>query len=163
MTRADPTGTIHFKIASVLDKWLARGEEPLAAGFPQPSLEWNVTADDPEARGLYAITVNSAWALLAFACGIAMLVFGVSVRAVFGAEAGNVVLDACLGAVFFCLAGCANVLWRKYSFVPQAQRLLRLYGAQDERYLVSMRRTLPRNTSLIFQAAVGIFTFVVAG
>ena len=163
MTPGQPTATVHFKIANVLDKWLARGEEPLPAGVPQPGLEWNVSADDPEARGLYAITVNSAWALLAFACGVAMLVFGVPVRAVFGAEAGNVVLAACLAAVFFCLAGCANVLWRKYSFVPQAQRLLRLYGAQDERYMASMRRTLPRNTSLIFQAAVGIFTFIIGG
>jgi hypothetical protein len=61
----------------------------------------------------------------------------------------------------FCMAGCANVLWRIH-YVRKAERLGRKGGTYTEAYAAAMRRTLPRNTSLIFQTAAAAVTLILA-
>ena len=61
-----------------------------------------------------------------------------------------------------CAAGLFNVLWRMYWYVPQARRRARKDGVDSQRFATSMRRTMPRNSSLIFQTAVAVFTLVIA-
>ncbi|MEA2244811.1 MAG: hypothetical protein QOD24_4367 [Solirubrobacteraceae bacterium] len=62
----------------------------------------------------------------------------------------------------FCVAGMANVLSRMYYFVPKAKRLVRRGETAKEEYARLMRATLPRNSSLIFQATVAIAAFLLA-
>jgi hypothetical protein len=56
----------------------------------------------------------------------------------------------------------AYVMWRMYRYVPQARRRARKYGIDSKRFATSMRRTMPRNSSLIFQTAVGIVILILA-
>jgi hypothetical protein len=60
----------------------------------------------------------------------------------------------------FCLAGAFNVMWRMYWYVPQARRRARMYGTDSKRLATSMRRAMPRNSSHIFQTAVGILILI---
>jgi hypothetical protein len=116
---------------------------------------------DPDDSRLYAGMVACTWALLAFGFLVAMgLAF--PVRSLLGEGAGNVVAAACVGGGFFCLAGCANALWHMTWHVSQVRRRLREQGAGSEAFKRSMRRSIPRNTSLIFQAPVAILAFVLA-
>jgi hypothetical protein len=62
----------------------------------------------------------------------------------------------------FCVAGASNVIWRMYWYVPQARRRARKEGIDSTRFATSMRRAMPRNSSLIFQTAVGILAFILA-
>ena len=91
-----------------------------------------------------------------------MLLVGVPVQLLLGDAAGNVVLAACLGGAMFCVAGASNVIWRMYWYVPQARRRARKEGIDSTRFATSMRRAMPRNSSLIFQTAVGILAFILA-
>jgi hypothetical protein len=91
-----------------------------------------------------------------------MLFVGVPVQPLLGDAAGNAVLATCLAGAIFCLAGAANVLWRMYWYVPQAKRRARKDGVDSKRFATSMRRAMPRNSSLIFQTAVGIVTLIIA-
>jgi hypothetical protein len=47
-----------------------------------------------------------------------------------------------------------------YWYVPQARRRARKDGVDSKRFANSMRRTLPRNSSLIFQLAVAAVTIL---
>jgi hypothetical protein len=105
---------------------------------------------------------GAGWFTLGFACIVAMLVVGVPVKYLLGDAAGNFVLTVCLAAGMFCCAGIANVLWRMYWYVPQARRRARKYGVDSKRFATSMRRAMPRNSSLIFQTAVAILTLILA-
>ncbi|HEY0343306.1 MAG TPA: hypothetical protein VGC59_01590 [Solirubrobacteraceae bacterium] len=91
-----------------------------------------------------------------------MLLVGVPVQLLLGDAAGNVVLAACLAGGMFCVAGAFNVMWRMYWYVPQARRRARKDGVDSKRFVTLMRRAMPRNSSLVFQAAVGILTFILA-
>jgi hypothetical protein len=124
-------------------------------------LAWSVTQDDLDSRAHCWDIINAAWCLLAFVCGVAMVALGIPLQILFGAGVGNVIICAGLGATFFCLAGCANALWRRYWFVPQAQRRART-GAVRRDYEASWRRTLPRNNSVVFQATIAILAVVIA-
>jgi hypothetical protein len=123
-----------------------------------------ITRDDtdPDLRRGFAMGANAGWITLSGAFGAAMLLVGVPVQLLLGDAAGNVVLAACLAGGMFCVAGAFNVMWRMYWYVPQARRRARKYGVDSKRFVTSMRRAMPRNSSLIFQAAVGILTFILA-
>jgi hypothetical protein len=81
---------------------------------------------------------------------LAILVVGVPFKLLLDDAAFNVVLTACLVAEMCCVAGAFNVMWRMYWYVPQARRLVRKYGVDSKRFASSMRRAMPRNSSLIF-------------
>jgi hypothetical protein len=117
---------------------------------------------DPQLRQAFAQGASAGWYTLGGACLFAMLVVGVPSKLLLGDAVGNVVLTACLAGAMFCVAGLVNVLWRMYWYVPQARRRARKYGVDSKRFATSMRRAMPRNSSLIFQTAVAILTFVVA-
>lgn len=118
--------------------------------------------DEPEDSRYYAGMVAVGWALLGFGFILAMAVTAYPVMSLLGEQAGNVVATAWLAALFFCLAGSTNALWHIAWHVPQARRRLRERGADSEAFKKSMRRSLPGNTSLIFQTAVAIVAFVLA-
>jgi hypothetical protein len=80
--------------------------------------------------------------------------------ALLGYVPGGVVLSACAAVSFFCLTGTFNVLWRWYWYVPRARHRARKNGVGSARFAAAMRGASPRNSSLIFQWAVGIVTFV---
>jgi hypothetical protein len=63
---------------------------------------------------------------------------------------------------FFCLAGAAYAIGRMLWYVSQARRRLRKHGADNEAFKKSMRRSLPGNTSLIFQTAVAVLVLALA-
>jgi hypothetical protein len=158
---SDLTHTVHSAVARLAERVLDRFDTSPARGL---SLAPLIARDDtdPQLRHTFALGASAGWFTLGGACISAMLVVGVPVKLLLGDAAGNVVLAACLAGLMFCGAGIANVLWRMYWYVPQARRRARNYGTDSERFATSMRRTMPRNSSLIFQTAVGILTFIVA-
>jgi hypothetical protein len=127
-------------------------------------MAWAIASSDtdPDLRASYTTAVNAAWALAAFGCVLSMVALGIPAALLFGHAVGNVVVDVLTAATAFCLAGCVNVLWRRLWYVPQARRRARDDGVESDRYAISMRRTLPRNSSAVFQGAVGIVPLVLA-
>lgn len=148
MTSPGPSHSIHVAVVRLI--------EPLIGG-PRIGPEGPVP-DDPESIAFWSYQVNVAWALLAFACLMAMAAVAVSLQLLVSDAAGNVALGAGMGAAFFCLAGCANTIWRMYLMLPQARRLAA--GGAHEAAQAALRRSLPPNTSVVGQAAVGILAAV---
>jgi hypothetical protein len=72
----------------------------------------------------------------------------------------QIVVGIFVGPGFFCLAGCAYVLRRWCWFLPKARRRLR--AGDRAGYEEYMRRSLPRNSSVVFQSVVGILTVIIA-
>jgi hypothetical protein len=158
---SDLTHTVHTAVARLADRVLDSFDTSAGQGFHYaPRIARDDT--DPDLRRGFALGANAGWITLCGGFGLAMLVVGAPVQVVLGDATGNVVLAACLAGAMFCVAGAANVLWRMYWYVPQARRRTRKDGVDSKRFATSMRRTMPRNSSLIFQAAVGILTFLVA-
>jgi hypothetical protein len=124
------------------------------------TIDWSIARDDPDSRKNALTIVNTAWITLAFAFLVAIPVVGIPVRVLAGDRAGSVAVGILAGASFFCLAGCAYVLRRWYSFLPKARRRLR--AGDRAAYEEYMRRSLPRNSSIVFQSAVGILATVIA-
>jgi hypothetical protein len=118
-----------------------------------------IASDDPQQRGFYAAMVTGGWAVPAFGLLIAMLVVGMALDLV-NDRAGDYAIDVSFALGLFCCAGAANAVWRMYWYVPQARRRLAKHGRNSERFAQSMRRTLPRNSSLVFQTAVAALAFV---
>jgi hypothetical protein len=81
-------------------------------------------------------------------------------RVLAGDHAGTVVVSILLGAIFFCVAGYAHVVRRWYWYLPKARRRLR--AGDRPGYDAYMQRSLPRNSSIVFQSAVGILAAVIA-
>jgi hypothetical protein len=158
---ADLTHTVHAKVLRLADWFLDRCDTSPGRGV---SLAPLIARDDtdPQLRQVFAMGAGFGWFVLGFSCILAMLVVGVPVKYVIGDAAGNFVITVCLAAGMFCCAGIANVLWRMYWYVPQARRRARKDGVDSKRFATSMRRAMPRNSSLIFQTAVGILTLVIA-
>lgn len=137
------------------------GETLRSSDYPAFA-EYVADGSDPEDRDYFAVAVVAAWVTLGFMAAVAGVALGYVTMLLFGDEAGKVTGFVLIGAALACCAGAANALWRKYWYVPQARRRLRKYGADDERYRRSLRRTLPPNSSLLFQGAVWILTLVIA-
>jgi hypothetical protein len=160
LTPGDPRRTIHFVIGRAVARW--RGVDTPGPGQGDSALAWGASRDSPESRYAYALQVTLAWWVGAFAFIVLAGIGSVSARALFGDATAKVVAEACFGGGMFCVAGMANVLWRMYYFVPKAKRLVRRGETAKEEYARLMRATLPRNSSLIFQATVAIAAFLLA-
>lgn len=100
--------------------------------------------------------------LFAAACVVGLVAFGVPVKVLAGDPAGDVVLTFWLAAGMFCIAGGVNTSWRMFWYGCRAQRLKNTRRGHSEKYARLMRRSLPRNSSLVFQFAVAIMTVVLA-
>jgi hypothetical protein len=141
--------TIHLGVVRLM--------RPIVGG---DSVPWSIGRDDPDLRRSALYIINAAWGMLAFVFLVAMLVIGIPVQVLAGDRAGRAVVGIFVGAGFFCLAGCAHVLRRWYWFLPKARRRLR--AGDRAGYEEYMRRSLPRNSSLVFQSVVGILAVVIA-
>lgn len=158
MTLAAPPRTIHYPLAARVVRQFKKD-----APWDYRTVEQQLEVDDrePDDSRVYAAMVACGWAVLAFGFIVAIgLAF--PVRSLLGEQAGNIAAAACVAAAFFCLAGCVNALWHMTWHVSQARRHLRDRGADSEAFKTSMRRSFPRNTSLIFQIPVAILAFVLS-
>jgi hypothetical protein len=143
------TPTIHLAVVRLM--------RPIIGG---DSVPWSIARDDPELRRSALYIINGAWGMLAFVFLVAMVVVGIPAQALLGDRAGQVVISMLLGAIFFCVAGCAHVLRRWYWFLPKARRRLR--AGNQAAYEKYMQRSLPRNSSILFQSVVGALTVLIA-
>ena len=161
MTPPDPTRTVHFVLADALETWTKMSDKDPGV---IPSLDTILLRyeRDLTLRRHYVEAVLFAWCWIGVFFMFSLGFIGVPVRLVFGAGPGNVVGAALLAVSFFCLTGCINAFWRRQWYVLQARRRLDRDGPDSEGYAKSMRRMLPRNSSLIWQSAVGILTFLIA-
>jgi hypothetical protein len=91
--------------------------------------------------------------------GFGMVVFGLPAGALLGHVPGAVVFSVWAGVSFFCVSGSANVYWRWFWYLPR--RRARKNGVGSAPVAAGMRAASPRNSSLIFQWAVGTLAFVV--
>lgn len=161
MSDVDLTHTVHAAVGRLADRVLDHFVTSPERGFRiAPLIARGDT--DPQVRQAFAMGAIAGWFTLSGVCALAMLTIGAPVKLLIDDGAGNVVLAACLAAAMFCFAGCTNILWRMYWYVPQARRRARKDGVESKRFATSMRRAMPRNSSLIFQTAVAVFTFIVA-
>jgi hypothetical protein len=162
MTDTDLRHTMHFAVARLGDRF-----DGVKIGIPAEldsrlfSIDAQVTSERPEERQSYVWSVIWGWAMLAGACFLAIGIAFVA-GSLFGAGARRVVAALFLAAGMFCIAGSFNAMWRAFWYTPQARRRARTDGTDSERFATSMRRILPRNSSLIFQTAIALFTLVVA-
>lgn len=140
--------TIHLAVVRLM-RPIVRGD----------SVPWSIGRDDADVRGSALYIINAAWAILAFAFLVAMLVVGVPVQEVAGDRVGRVVFAVLAGAGFFCLAGCAHVLRCWYWFLPKARGRLR--AGDRPAYEQYMQRALPRNSSVAVQSVFGILTALI--
>jgi hypothetical protein len=159
LTPGDPRRTIHFLLGRALMRRMG-GDTPPVDGAGDSMLAWSASRDDPDSRRSYAVQVAGAWGFLGFAFAVAM-VLSVPIRSLGSVAASHAYLTGCLAAGMFCMAGCANVLWRIH-YVRKAERLGRKGGTYTEAYAAAMRRTLPRNTSLVVQTAAAVVTLILA-
>jgi hypothetical protein len=159
LTPGDPRRTIHFLLGRAVVRRMG-GDTPMGEDAGDSVLAWSASRDDPDSRRSYAVQVAGAWGFLGFAFVVAM-VLSVPIRSFAGVATSHAYLTACLAGCMFCMAGCANVLWRIH-YVRKAERLGRKGGTYTEAYAAAMRRTLPRNTSLVVQTAAVVVTLILA-
>jgi hypothetical protein len=161
MTTEDPTHTVHFAIARITARRTGN-DTPTDTAHGASILAWTLSerVSTPELRRNYTMTVYSAWILLGLAVGGGLVACAYLAHLMFGREAGNIVVSAAAGCSCFCFAGAVNALWRQ-QYANQAQRRLRRFGPGDHRYKTSMRRALPRDSSLIGQAIVGAIAAII--
>lgn len=160
MTSDNPTRTVHFAIGRRLE---GRDQPAGPLGGPlYPTLAMQITENaEPEDSAYYLMMVAGAWGLLGAACLLANLPITIPLAILVGDEAGQVAISTLTAAVAFCMTGAVYALWKRYLVVPLARRRLRKDGPESARYVSSLRRTYPRNTSLIGQAAVAIVALAV--
>jgi hypothetical protein len=118
-----------------------------------------VARDDPDSRGRALYIVTAGWFMFALAFLAVGGIMGFLVRAVAGDVAGKVVFSVMEGAACFCLAGCVHVVRRWYWYLPKARTRLR--GGDRPAYEEYMRLALPRDSSAVFQSAIGILVAVI--
>jgi hypothetical protein len=161
VTPGDPTRTIHFKVAVGFNQVLAYVGSPERYPTRQELAEQAVS-DDPAGRREYLMEVVLSWGLVGCLTAFVIALFGMVTRALFGYAAGAIVFTIALTASYFCFSGTVNVLWRWYWYLPRARRRARKDGVGSARFAAAMRGASPRNSSLVFQWAVAVVTFVVA-
>jgi hypothetical protein len=152
LTRKVPQGTIHYALAAAAVRRL-EGRHTPGDLTVEEMLELGDT--EPDESRYYAGVVAGGWGLVAFGFIVAMGL-ALPVGSLRGDQAANIVAAAFMAAGFFCLAGAVNGLWHIAWHVPQARRRLRDHGADSEAFKTSMHRSIPRNTSLIFQTPLAI-------
>jgi hypothetical protein len=158
LTRAAPPRTIHYPLAARVVRQFKK-DAPWDYRTVEQQLE--VDATEPDDSRVYGAMVACGWGVLAFGFIVA-IALAFPVRSLLGEQAGNIAAAACVAAAFFCLAGGVNALWHLTWHVSQARRQLRKHGADSKSFKKSMRRSLPGNTSLIFQIPVAILAFVLS-
>jgi len=157
LTNAGPTRTVHFRLARTrLGALSGDGADRVE------QLEHSVRQDaDPELRARYGLAVIISWVRLTYWCTVTphrdRLSDSVAARAR-GRRHLHGHLDD--GGVLLPRRRF-NVLWRYYYFVGQARLRARPEGVDSERLATAMRRTLPRDSSLIWQTATGVLGFVI--
>jgi hypothetical protein len=87
-----------------------------------------------------------------------MAVAAVLLQTLVSDAATTIALCAGMFAIFFCIGGCATTLYRMYVVLPGARRLVA--RGDDEATAIQLRRSLPPNSSVVFQAAVGLLAAV---
>jgi hypothetical protein len=157
----DPTRTVHFAIAKRLEI-LMRRTDGYSSDHRYPPFERLVRdGADFADRDHYATTVAVAWYAIAFLSFAVAAVVMYPLTLLVGDEASRITAVVILAFALSCCGGGVNALWRKYWHIPRARRA-RAFGEDSEQYAAAMRRTLPRNTSLISQLAIGVFAVVAA-
>jgi hypothetical protein len=159
MTFAAPPRTIHYPLAAKVVGYYKR--HGVSGDYRTVEQRLELDDADPDDSRYYAAMVAGGWTALAVGVLIATLPIGYLVGS-FGDEADHIVRTVSEALSFFCLAGAVNALWHMAWHVPQARRRLRKDGADSKPFKKSMRRSLPRNTSLIFQTAVAILVLILA-
>jgi hypothetical protein len=146
----DASRSVHMAVVRLIEPIL--GPVPLHYG-QGPDFE------DPLSISLWAYVFNASWGILG--AGVAVLMaLGLLWPSLFGQAVANAYLSVVLGASFFCLAGSAAAIWGRYLYLPKAKR--RSHRGDPEGFERNMHRALPTNRSLVFQAAVGLFTTIYA-
>jgi hypothetical protein len=158
MTLAAPPRTIHYPLAAKVVGHFK------SVPSDYRTVEQRLELDDtnPDDSRYYAVVVAGGWIALAVAIVLPILLTGIVVYPLFGDEIGAIVVTVLEALAFFCLAGAAYAIGRMLWYVSPARRRLRKHGADDEAFKRSMRRSLPDNTSLIFQTAVAILVLALA-
>jgi hypothetical protein len=159
MTLASPPRTIHYPLAAKVVGYFKR--HGIAGDCRTVEERLQLDDTEPDDSRYYAAMVACGWVLLGFAILVATLPVGYVVGS-FGDQADHLARSASLALCFFCMAGFANAMWHMFWHVPQAGRRRRKNGPDSTAFKRSMRRSLPGNTSLIFQAAVAILVLVLA-
>jgi hypothetical protein len=158
MTLAAPPRTIHYPLAAKVVGHFK------SVPSDYRTVEQRLELDDtnPDDSRYYAVVVAGGWIALAVAIVLPILLTGIVVYPLFGDEIGAIVVTVFEALAFFCLAGAAYAIGRMLWYVSQARRRLRKHGADNEAFKKSMRRSLPGNTSLIFQTAVAVLVLALA-
>jgi hypothetical protein len=157
----DPTHTIHFLVGRTWAR-LVRDDEPFPNDDGDSMLAWQLNSNFPDYRwdaGLDVIAM--AWLMFAGVSLALILVIAIPLDVVVGHNIGDPVSLVFLAGIFFCAAGALNVVWRTCWYVPKARRIARFGDNEAEAYTAAMWKTVPRNTSLVFQTAVFALVLVV--
>jgi hypothetical protein len=157
LTATHGIGAIHYAVTAPVIRQLDRHERPMPGVDLSPESKLAFDQSDPEQSAYVSSMVAVGWFVPALACVLAM-VLGLPVGSLLGKGAGDLVATTFMVGTFFCLAGSVNALWHRLWYVPQARRRLRAEGPGGKRFARSMRRSVPRNGSLVFQALVAIAT-----
>jgi len=150
---AAPAPTIHL--------WL--GRRAMGGGYQigdESMIDVLARRDDPDGRGVVLENMNAGWYFLGLGCVAGLVIFSLLTDFLVGSETRNVVLAVFGGLTFFCLAGNATILYRRYYFIPQARRLAQTNGFSDQQYIDAMRHALPPNRTLVWQAVAGVIAFL---
>jgi hypothetical protein len=119
-----------------------------------------IASEDPDLRKGALTIINTARAMLPFVFLVAMLVIGIPVQVLAGARAGPHRRRHLRGRGLLLSCRLCYVLRRWYWFLPKARR--RLCAGDRAGYEEYRRRSLPRNSSVVFQSVVGILTVIIA-
>jgi hypothetical protein len=157
----DPTRTIHFFVGRAFDR-LSGDDETEPWMGADSALEWAIGQDTPDLRRSVGYsTFAAAWFALSLVFVGLMVVIAIPAGLLFGAGVAGPIAKVLVAGCFFCLAGEVNVLWRTMYYVPKARRLAAKGESDRDAYAAAMRRTLPRNSSLVFQTAAFVVTLLV--
>ncbi len=151
---AAPAPTVHL--------WL--GRKAMGGGYQiddESMIDVLARRDDADSRGVVLENMNAGWYFLGLGVVVALAIFALATNYLVGAEARNVVIAVFAGLAFFCLAGNATILYRRYYFVPQARRLAQTNGFSNSQYIDAMRHALPPNSTLVWQAVAGVAAFLI--
>jgi hypothetical protein len=159
VTRRAPPRTIHYPVAAAVVRRVKK--DSLRPWRPVEEV-LELDEGDPEDSRWYSQMVAGGWLALTLGFTVAMIPVSYAVSLLLGEQAGLVVLAAFAAVTFFCLAGVANAFWHMGWHVWRARRCLQNHRADSEAFRKAMRRSLPGNTSLLFQVPVAIVAFVLS-
>ena len=144
-----------------MDRWTQRKLPEYLRELVSGNYEsWGSEDADPDDRLVYLRGIEVAWLVLGLAAGLLMVFCAYVADGLAGHGARNAVLVVGTGAVFFCESGVIAVFY--HSLHGYLARYWQRHAA-PVRAARAARRATPRNSSLIWQAAVGVLAaFIVA-